>query len=201
MKNKKQIITIVFLVLLITSCGIYETISNFARLQFKVDSYNNFRVADVSLQGKEDIDDFSPIDYVKLTGAFIKGELPFSFLINVEAKNPNDGSGGFPATDLSIKEFPFRVMLDDKEILIGNINKDFVVPGVGEDALIPIQVDVDLLKFFKDKSFEELADFILAVGGKDGSRSRISLYARPVLGTPVGTLEYPQEIKISHEFN
>lgn len=201
MKNKKEIILITLLVLLVTSCGVYETISNFARLQFKVDSYNNFRVADVALQGKDDIDDFSAIDYVKLTGAFVKGELPFSFLINVEAKNPNDGSGGFPATDLSIKEFPFRVLLDDKEILAGNIQEDFLVPGVGEDKIIPIQVEVDLIKFFKGKSFEELADFVLAVGGQDGSRSRISLFAKPVIGTPVGSLEYPQEIEISHEFN
>jgi hypothetical protein len=189
------------MIFFVVSCGVYETISNFARLQFKVDSYNNFRVADVALENKSDIDDFSPIDYVKLTGAFVKGELPFSFVINVEAQNPNDGSGGFPATDISIKQFPFRVLLDDKQILSGNIQDEFLVPGVGENKIIPILVEVDLLKFFKDKSFDELADFILAVGGKDGSRSRISLFAKPVLGTPVGSLEYPEEIKISHEFN
>lgn len=201
MKNKKQIIIISLMLFFMVSCGVYETISNFARLQFKVDSYNNFRVADVALENKSDIDDFSPIDYVKLTGAFVKGELPFSFVINVEAQNPNDGSGGFPATDISIKQFPFRVLLDDKQILSGNIQDEFLVPGVGENKIIPILVEVDLLKFFKDKSFDELADFILAVGGKDGSRSRISLFAKPVLGTPVGSLEYPEEIKISHEFN
>jgi hypothetical protein len=200
MKNKKQIIIISLMIFFVVSCGVYETISNFARLQFKVDSYNNFRVADVALENKSDIDDFSPIDYVKLTGAFVKGELPFSFVINVEAQNPNDGSGGFPATDISIKQFPFRVLLDDKQILSGNIQDEFLVPGVGENKIIPILVEVDLLKFFKDKSFDELADFILAVGGKDGSRSRISLFAKPVLGTPVGSLEYPEEIKISHEF-
>lgn len=201
MKNKKQIIIISLMLFFMVSCGVYETISNFARLQFKVDSYNNFRVADVALENKSDIDDFSPIDYVKLTGAFVKGELPFSFVINVEAQNPNDGSGGFPATDISIRQFPFRVLLDDKQILSGNIQDEFLVPGVGENKIIPILVEVDLLKFFKDKSFDELADFILAVGGKDGSRSRISLFAKPVLGTPVGSLEYPEEIKISHEFN
>lgn len=201
MKNKKQAIVISLMILLVVSCGVYETISNFARLQFKVDSYNNFRVADVALEDKSNIDDFSAIDYVKLTGAFVKGEMPFSFVINVEAQNPNDGSGGFPATDISIQQFPFRVLLDDKQILTGNIQDEFLVPGIGENKIIPILVEVDLLKFFKDKSFDELADFILAVGGKDGSRSRISLFAKPVLGTPVGSLEYPDEIKISHEFN
>lgn len=200
MKNKKQPILILLLILFVTSCGVYETISNFTRLQFKVDSYNNFRVADVSLENKDDIDDFSPIDYVKFTGAFVKGEVLFSFLINVEAKNPNDGSGGYPATNLTIKQFPFRVLLDEKEILTGNIQEEFFVPGVGENKIIPIEVKVDLLKFFKNKSFEELADFILAIGGKDGSRSRISLFAKPILGTPVGEIEYPEEIKISREF-
>lgn len=200
MKNKR-IFLIAALTLLIASCGVYETLTNFARLKFKVDSYNNFRVADVALEGKSKIGDFSPIDYVKLTGAFVKGELPFSFLINVEADNPNDGSGGFPSTDISIESFPFRVLLDDKQILAGNIEQAFTVPGVGENRTIPIRVDVDLLKFFKDKSFDELTNFILAVGGKDGSRSRISLFAKPVLGTPVGNIDYPDEIKISHEFN
>ena len=197
---KKNILLISLLALFLSSCGVYETVSNLTRLQFKVNSYNNFRVAEVALQDKESIDDFSPIDYVKLTGAFIRRQLPFSFMINVEAKNPNDGSGGFPATEITLESFPFRVLLDDKEVLVGNISEPLTIPGVGTDKIIPINIEIDLIKFFKDKSFEELADFVLAVGGKDSAHSRISLYAKPVLGTPIGTIEYPKEIKISHEF-
>lgn len=201
MKLNRNFIFVVFITLFVVSCGVYETVTNLTRLKFKVDSYNNFRVANVALEGKEDLDDFAAMDYVRLTGAFIKGELPFSFVINVEANNPNDGSGGFPATNITLESFPFRVQLDDKQVLAGNIENPLVVPGVGENRIIPIVVEVDLIKFFKDKSFEELANFVLAIGGKDGSRSRISLFAKPVLGTPVGKIEYPDEIKISHEFN
>ena len=92
-------------------------------------------------------------------------------------------------------------MLDDKEILTGNINEPFTVPGVGENKNIPIQVNVDILKFFKEKSFEEVASLLLAVSNQDNARSRISLFAKPVLGTPVGKIDYPDEIQISHEFN
>jgi hypothetical protein len=200
MMIQKKFILFTLLSVFVVSCGVYETVTNLTRLKFKVDSYNNFRIAEVALEGKEDIDDFSPIDYVKLTGAFISGSLPFSFVIIVEASNPNDGTGGFPPTDLTIESFPFRVLLDEKEVLTGNINDTVTVPGVGQNKVIPISVEIDLIKFFKEKSFEELADFVLAIGGKDGSRSRITLLAKPVLGTPVGELEYPQEIKISHEF-
>ncbi len=200
MKKQNLFLIIGLLSFIVVSCGLFETVQNFSRLNFKVDSYNNFRLADISLEGKNNIDDFGSLDYVKLTGAFVSGKLPFSFIINVAADNPNDGSSGFPATDLSVQSFPFRVLLDDKQILEGNIEEPFTVPGIGESKVIPISINVDLLKFFKDKSFEELVNFILTVSGKGNASSRISLFAKPVLGTPVGNIEYPDEIKISHEF-
>ena len=198
--NKSRSVILFLLVTFLVSCGVYETVQNFARVKFKIDSYNNFRVADIALEGKDDIDDFSSLDYVKLTGAFVSGTVPFSFVVNVEANNPNDGTGGYPPTDLSVESFPFRVLIDDKEILTGNIDDPFTVPGVGENKIIPIRVDIDILKFFKDKSFKELANFILAVSGKDNARSRISVFTKPIIGTPVGKMEYPEEIEIAHEF-
>ena len=202
MKNKIYLVLITALLLIVTnSCGVYETLENFARVKFKVDSYNNFRLADVSLADKKDIKDFTAMEYVRLTGAFVKGELPFSFLVNIEAKNPNDGTGGFPATDLSIQSFPFRVIIEDKEVLTGNIDEAFIVPGVGENKIIPISVQFDVLKFFKDKSFEDVANLILAIGGKNGSESKITIKAQPVIGTPVGNIKYPNEITIDHDFN
>ncbi|MDZ7765630.1 MAG: hypothetical protein U5K00_14635 [Melioribacteraceae bacterium] len=201
MKEKRVFIISLLISFIFVSCSIYETAQNFARLQFNVDSYNNFRLANINLEGKDDIDDLSTMDYVKLTGGFVKGELPFSFVINVSADNPNDGTGGFPPTDLSVQSFPFRVLLDDKQILSGNIDEPFTVPGMGEQKIIPIRVDVDILDFFKNKSFEELANFILAVSGEENARSRISLFAKPVIGSPVGNIEYPEEIKISYDVN
>lgn len=201
MKNK--IILLLFslvTVLTFNSCGVYETLENFARIQFKVDSYNNFRLAGVSLEDKKKLDDFSTMEYVRLTGAFVKGELPFSFLVNIEAKNPNDGTGGFPATDLSVVSFPFRVLIEEKEVLTGNIEEPFLVPGIGENKIVPFLVEFDVLKFFKERNFEEVADLILAIGGKDGARSRITLKAKPVIGTPVGNIEYPNEITIDKDF-
>ena len=150
----------------------------------------------ISLADKKSLKDFNPVEILKLSTGLIKGNLPITFLINVEAVNPNDGSGGYPRTDLSISSFPWQLYINDKETVSGNIANPVYVPGKGESVLIPIQVEFDLAKSFKDKSLEDILVLMLQIGGVKGSTSNLRLVAKPVLGTPFGNLQYPDAITI-----
>ena len=60
---------------------------------------------------------------------------------------------------------------------------------------------MDLISIFKEKGYESLINLALNLGGKGGSASQITLYAKPVISTPLGDLSYPQELKIiDYEF-
>lgn len=191
-----KIILIAGIVTLIVSCSVYETFVNLSRLQFKLGSVNNFEINGIDLLDKSKLDDFNLNDIINLSSMFASGKFPVSFTLNVDAKNPNDGTGGYKATDATIQSFPWRLMIDNKETISGNIDKPVSVPGTGEVMTIPIVISFDLVKFFNDLGYESFINLALMLGGKDGSSTRLTLYADPVVNTILGNISYPGEIKI-----
>ncbi|MEJ2506186.1 MAG: hypothetical protein P8Y81_07975 [Ignavibacteriaceae bacterium] len=192
----KKIFLIISLIFLTTSCSVYETIVNLSRLQFKLGDVNNFELNGIDISGKSKLEDFNFQDLLKLTTAFSSGSLPVTFMLNVEAKNPNDGTGGYKRTDANIKSFPWRLLVNDKEAVSGDINERIIVPGTGEITEIPIEIKLDLIELFKNKGYEDLIDLALALGGKKGSSSKLTLYATPTVTTSLGDIKYPGELKI-----
>jgi hypothetical protein len=180
----------------IYQCSIYQTITNLSRLHFKLGEVNSFRVNDLDISNKSSLNDFNATDLIKLTSSFAQGKLPVSFVLNVDAKNPNDGTGGYARTDATLKSFKWRLFIDDKETISGDIDSPVTVPGTGEVTKIPLRVNIDLLQFFKDQGFDRVINLALALGGKNGSTSKISLFATPTVSTPIGNITYPGELKI-----
>lgn len=177
-------------------CSVYETLTNVSRLKFKVGAVNGFQINGVSLSGKSKLADFNALDAIKLTAAFTQGSLPASFVLNVDAKNPNDGTGGYKKSDATIQNFKWRLFLDDKETISGELSEPLVIPGTGEVTTIPLRINIDLMKFFKDKGYDSIINLALALGGVQGSSSRVTLYATPTVSSPLGNITYPGELKL-----
>lgn len=178
------------------SCSVFQTISNIGRLKFKLGNVTGFSLSGISLSNKSKLSDFNAIDLLKLSSSFTQGNFPVSFTLNVNAVNPNDGTGGYPSTNATLKSFAWRLLLDNKETITGNIASPVTIPGTGQATIIPLQINMDLLSFFKEKGYESLINLALNLGGSQGSSSQITLYAKPVISTVLGDLSYPQEIKI-----
>lgn len=194
--RKLNFILILSGIMVFSSCSVYETFVNVSRLQFRLGLVENFMVNGINITGKKSIKDFTASEIIRISSSVIQGSLPVSFTLNVEAKNPNDGTGGYKRTDASIQSFPWRLLLDDKEILTGNLDSPVAVPGTGEVTVIPISISVDLVKLFREQGYESLLNLALAIGGSDGSSSRLTLYARPGVSTDLGNISYPGELKI-----
>jgi hypothetical protein len=169
---------------------------NLSRLQFKLADVNGFRVNNIDISSKSSLSDLSPVELLSLTNIVRSGKLPVSFVLKVNAKNPNDGTGGYPRTDATLKSFRWRLFIDDKETISGDIDSSVTVPGTGEFTDIPLRINLDLLQFFKDEGLDNLVNLVLALGGRKGSSSRITLYAIPTVSTPFGDIKYPGELKI-----
>ena len=118
----KKIFLILSIFLLLTqSCGVYKTYVNLSRLKFRLGNTNNILVAGIQVQGKNKLSDFGAMDILSLTSAFSRGVIPITFTLNVEAKNPNDGTGGYAKTNATIQSLPYRLVIDNKEVISGNI--------------------------------------------------------------------------------
>ncbi|MBK7629445.1 MAG: hypothetical protein IPJ23_01755 [Ignavibacteriales bacterium] len=195
----KKLFSITLLLALVISgiqCSVYETLTNLSRLQFKVGAVNGFQINGIPVSGKSKLSDFNPLDLLKLTTGFAQGSLPASFVLNVDAKNPNDGTGGYKKSDATLQNFKWRLFLDDKETISGELAQPLVVPGTGEVTSIPLTINIDLMKFFKEKGYESIISLALALGGTQGSSSKITLFATPTVSSPLGNITYPGELKL-----
>jgi hypothetical protein len=193
---KKIILLSIALMFLTTSCSVYQTVINLSRLQFKLGDVNNFTINGINISNKRSLQDFNALEIINLTQTISSGKLPASFTLNVEAKNPNDGSGGYPKTNATIKEFPWRLEVDDVETIAGNIGTPVTVPGTGEIQNIPLTMNIDLMQFFGNKGLDNLVNLALTLGGQQGSSSKLALFATPTVTSPIGDIKYPGELKI-----
>lgn len=195
---KGTISILIFFLLVIgeVGCSAYETIVNLSRLKFRIDSIDNLELAGIPLKNKLSINDFSTLETMKLSTAFVRNTLPLTFTINVDAKNPNDGTGGYPRTNATIVSFPWRLFLDDKQTVTGNIGSEVAVPGSGETTKIPLKVTIDLVQFFKEKGYQGILNLALNLVKESSAPSKITLYAQPTVGSQLGNIKYPKEIKI-----
>lgn len=182
------------------SCATLNSLFGLTRVQFKLQDAVNVNLAGINMMGKKSMSDITVMDGLNLTKAFTSGKFPLTFTLNVAAKNPNqkDPKSGMSNT-LSLKEFPWRLLIDNKETITGDIASPVSLPEGGTTTIIPLQVSVDLKQFFGNKGYEEMANLAIALAGE--GESRLQLNAKPTISTPVGNMTYPNELKIvSAEF-
>lgn len=201
MKKYLKIAALAFsLTLLIASCSLIKevsnTLTNMSRLKFKLAFVNDFSLGGIKLEGKNQLNDFSISDGLKITQMFTSKRMPARFILNVEAQNPNDGTGGSPKTSATLTSFDWKLYIDGKETVAGNIANPISVPGTGQSTYIPLAIELDLYKFFKDKGYDDLVKLALAIGGVNGSSARLSLDAKPTVNTSYGPITYPGRLTI-----
>lgn len=194
-KKLKVFVLIIFAASFQFGCsGVSDTIKNAERLQFKLGTVDNFDLAGVKLKNVSSINNLNILDGAALLAAFTTGKMPTTFTVNLIAKNP-DSPGGSKESSSLIKSIDWRLLIDNKDIVNGEVS-NITVPGVGQQVTIPIPVSIDLLKFFGDGGYESAINLALAIGGKSGTSSRLTLKIRPTIDTFMGGIAYPGEIDV-----
>lgn len=177
------------------NCSAVQQMVNISRLKYKLDGVSDFKLSGISIDNKTSLKDFSVMDGMKLVNAFSSKSLPASFNLNILALNPNDG-GGYPAQDLDITDFKWRLFIDNVETISGNIASPIKVPGTGQATKFSLTINLDLFKFFNDKGYDGLINLALKLGGASKNTANIKLYAKPTVRTMFGDLTTPNEIEI-----
>jgi hypothetical protein len=205
--NRTRIWTglIVLSVLLLQGCAtlgeIARSLTNLKRLQFRLQGISDFSLAGVRIGEKSRLKDFTVADGIQLLAAFRGKRLPARFLLNVEARNPNDGSNGTTRTVSTLARLDWRLLIDDQPTVGGGIDRPLEIPGTGQTTVIPLRLELDLYEFFGRGGYEDLLNLALALGGRRGDISRVALDALPSVSTPIGDITWPERITIvSKEF-
>ena len=175
---------------------ISDSIASLQKVQFKLDGVDNFRLSGINLSNKKSVSDFSLGDGAKLLSAFRNKDFMADFTLDVAAKNPNDGSGKTTQTTAILQQLDWNLYIDNKETINGVVNKNIKIPGTGQTEIIPLGISLDLYEFFGNKGYDDMLNLALAIGGKQGSASRLKLDAKPTISTDLGPITYPGRITI-----
>jgi hypothetical protein len=170
-----------------------NTMTNLSRTKFRLDSVSGFQLAGIPLAGKSDV---SLVDGAKLLSAFSRNELPATFTLNIGALNPNDGTGGSPKASSTLTSLAWTLIIDNTVTVNGNIPNPITIPGTGQQTIIPLQMNLDLMKFFKDTGYQSILNLALSLGGANSSPSRLTLRIKPTMQTDFGPITYPNEIDV-----
>mgnify|MGYP000911729130 CR=1 FL=1 len=200
------IIAVATAVLGLTTCSLIKSaaaaIENLQRLQFKLENVNGFKVSGIKLSDKSSVSSFSVSDGLKLLGDFNNKRLPAEFVLNVAAKNPNDGTGGYEKTTATLSALDWQLYIDDVPTIMGGIDKPLEIPGTGQSTIIPLRMSIDLWSFFKDRGYDKVIGLALAIGGVSGNTSKLKLDAKPTVNTKLGPIKDAGRITIiDKQFN
>lgn len=180
----------------IYSCSLYQAAQNIQKLKFRISGIDDFRLMGVSLTGKTSLKDLSLSDALKLKDLITLKSFPVQFVLNLDALNPNDGKTTPVKSDLTITKMDWRLVIDDVPTINGSINSPIAIPASGQSVTIPITMELDLIKFFTDKSYDKLVDLALALGGLNKDLTRVKLDVKPSVQSILGTLTYPSWITV-----
>jgi len=192
--------TVIFMISVLISCNalkdMSKMITNLQKCQFKLEDVSGFKLAGIDIAKIKSLKDFNMLDGARLLQTFNKKQVPVSFNLNVAAMNPNDGTSGTSKSAVTLQRLDWTLLIDGVQTIAGAVNKTIELPGANQKTIIPIEMGLDLYQFFGNKGYESIINTALAIGGVNGSASKLTLNAKPTISTPFGPMVYPGEIAI-----
>jgi len=182
---------LVGLLLLAPGCTTLQELAALRAVDFALDRVTDGFLAGVDIDRVRTSRDLGAGDIARLTAAAVRGEMPLSFTLHLDATNPE--SNGVPAR---LVQLDWTLFIDDTETVSGVYNDERLIePGTTAD--IPVGIELDLVRFFGDNA-PDLINLALNLAGAGGDPARLSLRARPTINTSIGPISYPGYITISH---
>ncbi len=194
--SRRNLILMIGMTLFLSSCGLFEQVGQMATLakcDFKLKSVQNLTLAGVNIQNIKSVSDLGLIDAGVITAALAGGQLPLSFTLNIEAKNPNDQLAAMNRLD-------WILFIDDIEMLQGVMSERIQIPGNGGTSVLPLQMNVDLKKVLSGKSAETIINFGFNLAGMGGEPTRITVKAKPTITVGSREIVYPGYISITTKY-
>jgi hypothetical protein len=178
------------------SCDVLEQASEMTRLskcEYRLHAVDNIRLAGIDIKDMENYEELSFLQIAKLSAAVASNDLPLSFRLDVQGRNPNQGKAAMNSLD-------WILYIDDIEMTRGILNDRVEIPPNGGVANIPLSISVDLMQALSGKSGNALLNFGFNLAGAGNEPTRILLKAKPTVYVGGKPIEYPGYINIRTEF-
>lgn len=175
------------------SCKTLMSYTNILKCDFRMESLKNPTVANINVNSINSFSDLSFIQAGKITTAFLGGNIPLEFTLNLEAKNPN-------TTEARMAQFDWIVKIDDVQIAVGTNQSEYVIPANAGTTIMPLKISVNLLDVINNESKDALINFGLNLADASDKPTRVSVQIKPTVYVGNVAVSYPGYINLGTEF-
>ncbi len=193
MKKLNLVLLIALTGTMLSGCAFLRELNAFTKCDFKFKNVTNVTLANISLQNKKSLKEFSLVDGAKLLTAVATNTVPLQLNVNLLVTNPNSVNAA-----LSGGEWIF--FIDSKEMLRGNINQRVEIAANNGTAVLPLTMQLDLKKLLTKETKETLVNFALGLATQEGESTRVSLWIKPVIDIAGVKMNYPDYIRLGKAF-
>jgi LEA14-like dessication related protein len=175
------------------SCNFLKEITTLGKCEFRMTTLENPEIAGVDVSKIRSFTDLNFVDMGIISSSFLKGDLPLSFTLNVEVRNPNPAMA-------ALNSLEYLAFIDDVEVARGNLDRRIEIPANGGVTSIPLRLNTDLIDILKKDSRQALVNFGLNLADAGNHPTRVSIKVKPTILIGAMEINYPGYFTVKHDF-
>jgi len=196
MSKIKKTLIILFVTLGLASCDVLNQVAqmaNFANCTFNFNSVNQIQMLGIDLSKGMSKESLNTIQLLSLVNAISNRQLPVSFNVNVDVKNPNSIAAAMTKMD-------YIISLNGKQVISTSMNNAINVPA-NSSSVVTIPITTDLFQLFSGESADAIVNLAFKLAGASSDPVNVGLQVKPYININGQQLSYPNYITMNKVLN
>lgn len=196
MSKIKKTLIILFVTLGLASCDVLNQVAqmaNFANCTFNFNSVNQIQMLGIDLSKGMSKESLNTIQLLSLVNAISNRQLPVSFNVNVDVKNPNSIAAAMTKMD-------YIISLNGKQVISTTMNNAINVPA-NSSSVVTIPITTDLFQLFSGESADAIVNLAFKLAGASSDPVNVGLQVKPYININGQQLSYPNYITMNKVLN
>jgi hypothetical protein len=196
MSKLKKTLIILFVTMGLASCDVLNQVAQMANLvncTFDFNSVNQIQMLGVNLSKGMSKTDLNATQLLSLADAIMRKQLPVTFNVNVDVKNPNSIAAAMTKMD-------YILTLNGKQVVSTTMNNGINVPAKSS-SVVSIPITTDLFQLFSGESADAIVNLAFKLAGASSNPVNVGLKVKPYISINGQQLAYPDFISMNKVLN
>ncbi len=196
MSKIKKAFIVLFVTMGLASCDVLTQVAqmaNFANCTFDFNSVNQIQMLGIDLSKGMSKTDLNAMQLLSLANAISNRQLPVTFNVNVNVKNPNNITAAMTKMD-------YIISLNGKQVVSTSMNNSVNVPA-NSSSIVTIPVTTDLFQLFTGESADAIVNLAFKLAGASSDPVNVGLKVKPYISVNNQQLAYPDYITMNKVLN
>lgn len=196
MSKIKKTLIVLFVAMGLASCDVLNQVAQmaqFANCTFNFNSVDQIQMLGVKLNKGMSKNDLNAAQLLSLANAIMKKQLPVTFNVNLDVKNPN-------AIAASMAKMDYILTLNGKQVISTTMNNSVSVPA-NSTNIVTIPVTTDLFQLFSGESADAIVNLAFKLAGASSDPVNVGLKVKPYINIGNQQLAYPEYLTMNKVLN